>query len=170
MKRWAAAAEAVGGHGIAGGGHIKLLTGTVVWCWRCGAYADRHAKLLAAPCRGVLRGMMRVSWKLLLENLHPLSRVAIGPGPFAEPGARLPAGFAGAVASIHGDAAWAARIHGRSSALKTSTRAAALAAAFGSGPALSPLSAGRAHAGGVGSRGASRAALVAEFCRAAGQI
>ena len=93
VHRWAQAAEALSCTGTVGGGHVRMLTGDIVWCFRCGAYADRHARRLAFTCRGVLAGSMKICWQRLLINTHPLTRVAIGPGPFAEPGARLPMAF-----------------------------------------------------------------------------
>ena len=51
--RWAMKAEALAEHGnIDGGGHRRMLSGDIVWCARCGAYASERARGLAAPCPG----------------------------------------------------------------------------------------------------------------------
>ncbi len=51
--RWADRAEADAQLGIeAGGGHHRLMSGSVVWCSRCGSYATSLARGLTRACRG----------------------------------------------------------------------------------------------------------------------
>ena len=98
VKRWAhaAAAAAASGEGAARGHHL-LLTGTVAWCWRCGAYACVQARYLTRPCPGRARGFLAQARQRLLLGLHPSSRLPLGDFTVAEPGQSLPAGFSVAV-------------------------------------------------------------------------
>ena len=98
VQRWArAAALAAASAEPAGGEHYLLLSGSVVWCWKCGAYACARARLLAQPCPGQARGFRKQAWQRLLLGLHPSSRVPLGADAVPEPGRPMPAGFASAV-------------------------------------------------------------------------
>ena len=98
VARWAQAAEAAADLGAgSGGGHVLLLTGPVVWCWRCGANACVRAQGLAKACPGVLRGFLAQAHQRLLLGLHPGSRRPLEAETVPEPGAALPRGFAAAV-------------------------------------------------------------------------
>ena len=95
--RWArqAAALADRGGGI-GAGHTLLMTGTLVWCFRCGASACVRAHNLLKPCPRKTRGFLIQSRQRLLLGLHPASRIPLSAATVAEPGSALPAGFAAA--------------------------------------------------------------------------
>ncbi len=55
--RWAERAHTLAGEEAGdAASHSLTATGAVVWCVRCGAYAEHHAVGLAAPCRGPPRG------------------------------------------------------------------------------------------------------------------
>ena len=97
VRRWAQQAAVVAGTGTGSGrGHTLLLTGSVVWCFRCGASACMRARLLAQPCRGRLQALAQAHQRLLL-GLHPTTRAPFCQPTVPEPGSQLPAGFAAAV-------------------------------------------------------------------------
>ena len=97
VRRWAHQAAVAAGPGRGSGrGHVLLLTGSVVWCFRCGASACVRARLLTQPCRGRLQGLAQAHQRLLL-GLHPTTRVPIRQPTVPEPGSQLPQGFAAAV-------------------------------------------------------------------------
>ena len=97
VHRWARQNRVLAGSGRGmGGGHTILLTGSVVWCFRCGASACVQARLLTQPCRGRLLGLAQAHQRLLL-GLHPCSRVPLGQATVPEPGMQLPRGYAAAV-------------------------------------------------------------------------
>lgn len=51
--RWATLAQTLAANGLHdGGGHSRVLSGDVLWCQRCGAYAEAKASCLAMPCTG----------------------------------------------------------------------------------------------------------------------
>ena len=108
VRRWAsqAAAAASSGKG-SGGGHTLLLTGSIVWCFRCGASACTRAHLLLRPCRGRLLSLAQAHQRLLL-GLHPTTRVPLGHATVPEPGRQLPANFAAAVRHAEASATTAA--------------------------------------------------------------
>ena len=55
-KRWARKAELLADTGRPdGGGHTRVLSGEVLWCRTCGAYASTRAVGLATPCVHVSR-------------------------------------------------------------------------------------------------------------------
>ena len=92
--KWAsAAAHAALREESSGRGHVRLLSGNMVWCWNCGAHAEHRAKMLTKPCRGDAAGTMRVLRDRLRHGLHPRTGVPMLPGPFPEPGASLPSGW-----------------------------------------------------------------------------
>ena len=98
VRRWArAAAAAATSEMSSGSGHCLLLTGTVAWCWKCGASACVQARRLALPCVGRLRGSLVQARQRLLLGLHPSSRVRLNAVTVPEVGQVLPLGFAKAV-------------------------------------------------------------------------
>jgi hypothetical protein len=89
--RWAERAADDADRGIAdGGGHRRRLTGSVLWCDDCGAYADRFAIGLASACRSTetrrppnrigewVRGRLR-------RRLHPRTGELLAAVTFCEP-------------------------------------------------------------------------------------
>ena len=94
VRRWAAQTAALAGHtsGI-GEGHVLLLTGTVVWCFQCGASASVRASNLLKPCPRRARGYLVQNRQRLLLGLHPGSRLPLGGPTWPEPGRDFPAGF-----------------------------------------------------------------------------
>ncbi len=57
VVRWADKAATLAEAGVTvGGGHCRQLSGDVMWCSACGAYASGVAKGLAKPCLGRVRG------------------------------------------------------------------------------------------------------------------
>ena len=109
VQRWARAAALAAASGeTAGSGHYLLMTGPVVWCWKCGAYACARAHLLSQPCPGIARGFRRQAWQRLLLGLHPSSRVPLGADAVPEPGRSMPTGFASAVRGAEASGARAA--------------------------------------------------------------
>ena len=57
VNTWANAAENLAAeHKHIGGGHVRMLSGQTLWCWRCGGHASNHAKTLKAPCTGTTTG------------------------------------------------------------------------------------------------------------------
>ena len=110
VRRWArsTAAAAATGEG-AGGGHYLLLTGNVVWCWRCGANACVRAHNLAKQCPGRAGGFLVHARQRLLLGLHPTSRVPLDAATAPEPGWALPVGFDRAVQAAASSATAAAR-------------------------------------------------------------
>ena len=52
-RMWAKRAMVLGGQGgTDGAGHWRAAYGNLTWCLKCGAYAEKWAVGLAAPCRG----------------------------------------------------------------------------------------------------------------------
>ena len=84
---------------VDGWGHTRVMSGEVIWCTRCGSYAESAAKGLAKPCRGrfqgsLVRGGLAGQLKTLMAGRHPATRAALPPpvpehkwqgrsGPFA---------------------------------------------------------------------------------------
>jgi len=97
--RWArvAALAAADGNPL-GGGHCLLMTGPVVWCWKCGANACVRPRHLLQPCVGKVRGFLTQARRRLLLGLHPGTRVPLADATVAEPGHELPPGFVAAAA------------------------------------------------------------------------
>ncbi len=101
-EKWAKKAEELAVAGcVDGGGHCRQLSGQVIWCARCGAYATDVAKGLTQPCPGKREG-----WKgggrhqqllALRGGRHPRTGEWIGP-PVSEaawiPGAAGPTTWA----------------------------------------------------------------------------
>ena len=82
-----------------GPGHVLLLSDSVTWCFRCGAYSSARVHLLQRPCPGSVAASWsrRTSRQRLLLGLHPVTRISLASGVVPEPGAVLPVGLAGAV-------------------------------------------------------------------------
>ena len=97
VRRWAAQTAALAGRtsGV-GEGHTLLLTGTVVWCFQCGASASVRASNLLKPCPRRTRGYLVQNRQRLLLGLHPDTRVPLRAPTVPEPGRALPAGFTAA--------------------------------------------------------------------------
>ena len=97
VRRWARQAAVVAGPDRGSGrGHTLLLTGSIVWCFRCGASVCERVRLLALPCRGRLEGLAQAHQRLLL-GLHPTTRAPLGQATVPEPALPMPEGFASAV-------------------------------------------------------------------------
>ena len=97
VRRWARQAAGLAARsGGVGAGHSLLLTGTVVWCFCCGANACVRAQNLLQPCPRQARGHFVQSRQRLLLGLHPDTRMPLHATTVAEPGSTLPAGFAAA--------------------------------------------------------------------------
>ena len=84
VQRWDARAQALGGHDQAGAGHARVKSGEVVWCIRCGSYAESAAKGLAKWCRGRLqgdggKGGLAGQLKSLMAGRHPVTQAALPP-------------------------------------------------------------------------------------------
>ena len=66
-----------------GAGHKLMLSGEVIWCMVCGAYAEKHAIALQKPCVGPpvrrKRGGHRAQLKALRAGLHPVTREGLPP-------------------------------------------------------------------------------------------
>ena len=76
---WARRAREIGGRGGSdGAGHVRASKGGVIWCVKCGSYAERWAVGLAEPCRGK---PMNPSQRRVLARLragrHPRSNKAL---------------------------------------------------------------------------------------------
>ena len=63
-------------------GHLRMMSGQVVWCDRCGAYGTHRGCGLAHPCPGAaVMGSGGGKWqrlRLLREGWHPKDRHWIG--------------------------------------------------------------------------------------------
>ena len=86
--RWARAAEAHARRGQElAQGHLRALSGDVLWCVRCGAYATSKARGLTMACPGNLQGAeqhpRRRQLAALRSNVHPTLGAAF-PGPVLE--------------------------------------------------------------------------------------
>ena len=76
---WAKRAMVLGGHGgTDGAGHCRAAYGKLTWCMNCGAYAEKWAVGLAAPCRGhpTAPSQVRVLNRLRRAR-HPRSNAAL---------------------------------------------------------------------------------------------
>jgi hypothetical protein len=57
VKRWEIKAQTFAGNGqVRASGHARVMSGEVIWCIRCGSYAESAAKGLAKRCRGKFQG------------------------------------------------------------------------------------------------------------------
>eukprot|EP00929_Paragymnodinium_shiwhaense_P102607 TRINITY_DN65803_c0_g1_i3.p1 TRINITY_DN65803_c0_g1~~TRINITY_DN65803_c0_g1_i3.p1 ORF type:complete len:967 (+),score=210.69 TRINITY_DN65803_c0_g1_i3:52-2952(+) len=87
--RWAEKAQELAGLGMpSAGGHTRVLSGELLWCTKCGAYASSVARGLAKPCPGKVqsssRGGMAGQLRTLLAGKHPVTRKRL-PEPLPEP-------------------------------------------------------------------------------------
>ena len=67
-----------------GGGHARMLSGDVIWCGTCGAYADLRVSGLTEACTGKHTGPWRGGGKRgqlssLRKNRHPKNRSQLPP-------------------------------------------------------------------------------------------
>ena len=87
-QRWASAAQAsaVAETSLRHDTHRIVVTGSVTWCDRCGAYAEIRGRGLARPCRGSVAGGNRVGRPLkdvqarlraLRAGRHPTTGIAL---------------------------------------------------------------------------------------------
>lgn len=64
-------------------GHLRMISGQVVWCDRCGAYGTHRGCGLAHPCPGpAVMGSGGGKWqrlRLLRAGRHPKDKIWIGP-------------------------------------------------------------------------------------------
>ena len=60
-----------------GSAHVLLQTGALVWCRRCGLYAEQRMKGLLLPCRG-LEGAHHYQLKMLMQGCHPKTSERLG--------------------------------------------------------------------------------------------
>lgn len=70
--------------------HRRMLSGTVLWCSRCGVYADKKAKGLKAICKGTPprqrhRGGMEGQLRKLRNNTHPKTGAWLPPAIELDP-------------------------------------------------------------------------------------
>ena len=116
-----------------GRGHRVLITGSVAWCFRCGAYASTRAVGLAHPCVIRTTTCAAQARMRLLLGLHPVTRIPLEGRTAPEFGTSLPRGYAAAVAS--------ARASGTRAACSSPQRrgSASVTARNGSQPAAVPL-------------------------------
>jgi hypothetical protein len=83
--RWADKARSLAQEGVGdASGHVRVLSGELVWCMRCGSYATSVAKGLAKPCAGRYQGRwgsggLAGQLKVLLSGRHPKTLDAIPP-------------------------------------------------------------------------------------------
>ena len=79
--------------------HRIMVTGSVTWCDRCGAYAEIRGRGLARPCRGIVNGGTRVGRPLkdvqarlraLRAGKHPTTKIALNTRSQARAGACAP--------------------------------------------------------------------------------
>jgi hypothetical protein len=81
---WAARAVVDAARGCAdGGGHLRMLTGDLLWCRSCGAFSTTKAVGLAKACTGKPGNSGRLA--RLLRGVHPVTGADIGV-PLAEDG------------------------------------------------------------------------------------
>jgi hypothetical protein len=85
--RWAEKAQILAAGG-SGGSHSRVLSGELMWCTRCGAYANSSAKGLSKPCpgrfQGKVRGGLPGQLKVLQSGRHPTTFMKL-PEPIPEP-------------------------------------------------------------------------------------
>ena len=70
--------------------HKKMLSGSVLWCNRCGVYADQKSKGLKGECKGKPprhkhRGGMEEQLRKLRKGIHPKTGAALLPAVELEP-------------------------------------------------------------------------------------
>jgi hypothetical protein len=78
-RKWAEKAKQFADNGtVIGDNHTRAFSGEVVWCTRCGAYADNVAKGLSKPCQGHPNTHTVRCLKALKRGRHPRSGIEIG--------------------------------------------------------------------------------------------
>ena len=81
--RWARLAATQARHGRQlGPGHRRAISGTVVWCTLCGAYAEHVMRKMADPCQGRTHGTARARLEALQAGKHPKTGAALPPAIF----------------------------------------------------------------------------------------
>ena len=71
----AACVEQAGLGGLTPGlGHTLFLSGSLVWCKRCGCYGEKRFKDLKRACQGPAVGGRATMLQRLLKGLHPVSK------------------------------------------------------------------------------------------------
>ncbi len=83
-KRWAERASTLAdGDAVEGDGHARVISGDIVWCLRCGAYAKHVARGLMRPCQGRppagVGGGRGHQLRSLLAGKHPVTRERLPP-------------------------------------------------------------------------------------------
>jgi hypothetical protein len=100
VVRWARRATEAAERGEAlGCDHQLLLTGLLVWCFRCGANTCTRAVNLAKPCPRRVTAFLAQARQRLLLGLHPSTRVPLVGATAPEPGAAWPPGYTAALAA-----------------------------------------------------------------------
>ena len=84
VTKWAVKVQQLANAGRhIGCGHKLYLSGEVIWCGVCGAYAEMHAIVLQKPCAGppIRRrgGGHRAQLAMLRAGRHPSTRLALPP-------------------------------------------------------------------------------------------
>ena len=90
QQRWASAvlASAITETSLRHDTHRMVITGSITWCDRCGAYAETRGRGMARPCRGPVAGGNRVGRPLkdvqarlraLRAGRHPTTGVELTP-------------------------------------------------------------------------------------------
>ena len=88
-SKWAEAAKRMADNGVVdGGGHTRMISGDVIWCSACGAYADLSVSGLRHACTGRHTGPWEGGGKRqqlsnLRKNRHPKTGNPL-PMPIAE--------------------------------------------------------------------------------------
>jgi hypothetical protein len=101
VQAWAERASADAERDVVdGGGHARRLTGPVLWCERCGAYADRCARGLTRPCaQWPANAAAEARRERLRRRLHPVTGEYLADVTVVEPSSFLEAAGAGTVAA-----------------------------------------------------------------------
>jgi hypothetical protein len=85
LQRWDIKAKSLAGHGHAeGGDHVRVRSGEVIWCTRCGSYAESAAKGLTKRCMGRFQGNsvwggLAGQLRKLMIGRHPVTGVTLPP-------------------------------------------------------------------------------------------
>ncbi len=88
VERWAAREHALADAGRADGPrHSRWVTGSIVWCARCGSYAEERAVGMSAPCKGPpsTASGRRTCLSRLRQGLHPKTKEPLRGRPWPEP-------------------------------------------------------------------------------------
>ena len=87
--RWAEAIKQMADNGVADGGRHRMISGDIIWCITCGAYADLKVSGLKEECTGKHTGPWKGGGKRgqlndLKKNRHPKPPHRQLPPPIAE--------------------------------------------------------------------------------------